>query len=87
VVRKLGRLRVHLVPIAGSDAALYDRHGYEAAIRTQIRHGILEYCGTREGATAFVFESEALEDDESVAAAVRSVSESVGGARTPTCQH
>lgn len=77
VVRKLGRLRVHLVALAGSDAALYDRHGYEAAIRTQVRHGILEYCGTRDGVTAFVFESEGLEGDESVAAAVRRVKEAV----------
>jgi NAD(P)H dehydrogenase (quinone) len=77
VVRKLSRLRVHLVALAGSDAALYDRHGYEAAIRTQVRHGILEYCGTRDGVTAFVFESEGLEGDTSVTAAVRRVREAV----------
>lgn len=83
VIRKLGRLRVHLVVLAGSDAALYDRHGYEAAIRTQVRHGILEYCGTRPGVTAFVFESEGLDGDETVDAAVREVTEAVSGCRTP----
>lgn len=56
--RNLGRLTTHLVPIAGDDAGVYDRHGYEHALRTQIEHGIVDYCGSRRGATAFVYESE-----------------------------
>ncbi len=56
--RNLGWLRIHLVPIAGDDAGVYERHGYEQAIRTQIEHGIVDYCGARRGATVFVFESE-----------------------------
>jgi NAD(P)H dehydrogenase (quinone) len=56
--RNLGRLTTHLLPVAGDDAGVYDRHGYDKALRTQIEHGIVDYCGSRRGATAFVFESE-----------------------------
>lgn len=56
--RRLGRLTVHLVPVAGDDPGVYDRHGYRTAFEAQIEHGIIDYCGSRRGATAFVFESE-----------------------------
>ncbi|TKV25718.1 NAD(P)H-dependent oxidoreductase [Arthrobacter sp. NamB2] len=56
--RNLGHLTTHLVPIAGDDAGVYDRHGYEHALRTQIEHGIIDYCGSHRGVTAFVYESE-----------------------------
>lgn len=56
--RRLDRLRIHLVPLAGDDAGVYDRHGYGAAFEAQIAHGVIDYCGARRGATAFVFESE-----------------------------
>jgi NAD(P)H dehydrogenase (quinone) len=56
--RNLGRLTTHLIPVAGDDAGVYERHGYERAVRTQIEHGIIDYCGSRRGATAFVYESE-----------------------------
>lgn len=45
VAKLLGRLRVHLVAIGGADAGVYDRHGYKSAMRTQIDHGIFDYCG------------------------------------------
>jgi NAD(P)H dehydrogenase (quinone) len=45
VVKKLGHLSVHLVGIGGADARTYERHGYFSAIRTQIDHGIFDYCG------------------------------------------
>lgn len=54
----LKRLTTHLIPIAASDAALYDRRGYDRSIRTQIENGIVDYCGSRRGVTAFVYESE-----------------------------
>jgi len=50
--RNLGRLTIHLIPVAGDDAGVYERHGYEQALRTQIEHGIIDYCGSRRGATA-----------------------------------
>ncbi|MBF4567492.1 NAD(P)H-dependent oxidoreductase [Plantibacter sp. VKM Ac-2880] len=69
IVRQLDRLRIHLVPVAGDDAGVYDRHGYEHAMRTQIEHGIVDFCGARRGVTAFVHDSE-REDAEGREAAV-----------------
>lgn len=43
--KKLGRLEVALVAVAGADAGTYARHGYFGAMRTQIDHGIFDYCG------------------------------------------
>ena len=45
IVKKLGRLPVHLVAIGGADRRTYDRHGYAEAMKTQIDHGIFDYCG------------------------------------------
>ncbi|WP_373045668.1 NAD(P)H-dependent oxidoreductase [Vulgatibacter sp.] len=47
LVKKLQRLEVHLVGIGGSDERTYVRHGYSAAMKTQIEHGIFDYCGAR----------------------------------------
>jgi NAD(P)H dehydrogenase (quinone) len=81
IQRRLGRLTVHLVPIAGDDLGVYDRHGYAQALRTQVEHGIVDYCGAIRGVTAFVHESE--QDDAAargaaVADAVRSVVDAIG---------
>lgn len=43
----LGRLEIVLVAVAGADAGTYARHGYFGAMRTQIDHGIFDYCGAR----------------------------------------
>jgi len=43
--KKLGRLRVHLLAIGDADLRTYARHGYFGAMRTQIDHGIFDYCG------------------------------------------
>lgn len=45
--KKLGRLEVVLVAVAGADAGTYARHGYFGTMRTQIDHGIFDYCGAR----------------------------------------
>ena len=63
LVKKLRDLRVHLVGLAGSDARTYERHGYFGAMRTQIDHGIFDYCGAR------VVTSELLHDSETQAPA------------------
>lgn len=47
VAKKLGRLPVHLVGIGGAGAGTYQRRGYGAAMKTQIDHGIFDYCGAR----------------------------------------
>ena len=45
--KKLRRLEVVLIAVAGADAGTYARHGYFGAMRTQIDHGIFDYCGAR----------------------------------------
>ncbi|MFF6815283.1 NAD(P)H-dependent oxidoreductase [Streptomyces sp. NPDC012403] len=77
---RLQRLTTHLLPIAGADSGAYERHGYEQALRTQIEHGIIDYVGSRRGATAFIHESEQPSPEgtaASVERAVRVVSEAV----------
>ncbi|MFZ4156329.1 NAD(P)H-dependent oxidoreductase [Streptomyces pseudogriseolus] len=77
---KLQALTTHLLPIAGGDSGAYERHGYEEALRTQIEHGIVDYCGSRRGATAFVYESEQPSSEataRSVDRAVRIISQAI----------
>jgi NAD(P)H dehydrogenase (quinone) len=45
--KRLGRLDVHLIGIGGADSGTYARHGYDKAMRTQIDHGIFDFCGAR----------------------------------------
>ncbi|MBP2171428.1 NAD(P)H dehydrogenase (quinone) [Erwinia toletana] len=45
VVKKLGHLPVHLVAIGAADRGTWQRHGYDVAMRTQVDHGIFDYCG------------------------------------------
>ena len=45
VVKKLGRLPIHLIAIGGADRRTYDRHRYAEAMKVQIDHGIFDYCG------------------------------------------
>ncbi len=45
IVKKLGRLNVHLIALAGASAATYAKHGYRNAMRAQIYHGIFDFCG------------------------------------------
>lgn len=59
LIKKLGRLPVHLVALAGTDERTYARHGYTSAMKTQIDHGIFDYCGAR------VMGSHLLHDSES----------------------
>jgi NAD(P)H dehydrogenase (quinone) len=47
LVKRLHHMRVHLVAIAGADLRTYARHGYFGAMKTQIDHGIFDYCGAR----------------------------------------
>jgi NAD(P)H dehydrogenase (quinone) len=58
IVPGLSRLRMHLLPISGTAAESFERHGYTRSFATQIEHGIIDYCGIRRGTTAFVNESE-----------------------------
>lgn len=60
--RKLGRLTIHVIAVAGDTEGTYARHGYREAFTTQIMHGVVDYCGARRGIDAIVHESE--RDDE-----------------------
>lgn len=46
-VKKLGHLPVVLMAVGGAGERTYARHGYRAAMQTQIEHGIFGYCGAR----------------------------------------
>lgn len=56
--QKLGHLRVHLVCVGGADAGSYTRHGYDAAMKTQIDAGIFNYCGARVVTSDLLLDSE-----------------------------
>lgn len=57
-VKKLDRLTLHLVVVAGDDADSFERHGINEAFATQIERGVIEYCGATVGSTTFVHESD-----------------------------
>ncbi|CAD5110487.1 NAD(P)H-dependent oxidoreductase [Zestomonas carbonaria] len=56
--KKLHHLRVHLIGVAGADEGTFSRHGYFEAMKTQIDHGIFDYCGARVVTSEIMFESE-----------------------------
>lgn len=58
LIKKLGGLTVHLVGVAGADAATFERHGYNQAMATQIEHGIFDYCGAEVLSTTLLTDSE-----------------------------
>jgi NAD(P)H dehydrogenase (quinone) len=74
----LQRLTAHLVPVAASDEGLYERHGYETVLRTQVEHGLLDYCGIARGSSSFVYDSE----DPSHDVRARSVERAVAALRS-----
>lgn len=47
VVKKLGRLSVHIIGLGAASQGAYDRHGFTAAFNAQIAHGIFDYCGAQ----------------------------------------
>lgn len=75
----LQRLTTHLVPIAGSDAPLYDRRGYGRAFSTQIEAGIVDYCGSRRGLTEFLYDADGGGAAADVDAAVARLAAAIGG--------
>ncbi|WP_344341930.1 NAD(P)H-dependent oxidoreductase [Agrococcus versicolor] len=85
IVRMLDRLTVHAIPVAGTDAALWERHGYAAALETQLMHGVVDYCGARRGAVVILHDSE-RPDDAALAADLESTVAAVAAAirMTPT---
>jgi NAD(P)H dehydrogenase (quinone) len=58
VAPALQRLTIHVLPVAASSADVYDRHGYGHAMRTQIEHGLIDFCGAARGAMVLIHDSE-----------------------------
>lgn len=58
VVKKLRHLNVHLLAVGAADEVAFDRHGYAKAMRTQIDHGIFDYCGAKVLTSELLLESE-----------------------------
>ena len=58
VVKKLRHLNVHLLAVGAADEGAFDRHGYAKAMRTQIDHGIFDYCGAKVLTSELLLESE-----------------------------
>ena len=56
LVKRLGHLGVHLLGIGGAASATYARHGYAQAMRTQIDHGIFDFCGARLVSSEFLLD-------------------------------
>ncbi|MGA0533682.1 NAD(P)H-dependent oxidoreductase [Hansschlegelia sp. KR7-227] len=83
VAKLLQRLRVHLVGVGAADIGVYERHGYAAAMRTQIDHGVFGYCGAPVLTSEFLvptgapYPSSALEQ-------ARDIGGSIAGARHAT---
>lgn len=69
LVKKLSHLDVHLIGIGGADAATYTRHGYAEAMRTQIDHGIFNYCGANVASSQLLLDSETDGVDRALQAA------------------
>lgn len=58
--KRLGRLAIHLIGIGGADGGTYARHGYDKAMRTQIDHGIFDFCGARVATSEFLLDVNGL---------------------------
>ena len=58
LVKRLHHLPVHLIAIGGGNLRTYARHGYFGAMKTQIDHGIFDYCGARVVTSELLLQSE-----------------------------
>lgn len=79
IVPGLQRLTMHLLPISGTAAESFARHGYAQSFSTQVEHGIIDFCGIRRGATAFVHDSESG-DQAAIAGAVAAATATIASA-------
>ena len=89
IVPGLQRLTAHLLPVSGTTAGSFARHGYTQSFDTQVLAGIVDYCGMQRGVTAFVHDSETTDQaaaEEEVAQAVSAIAAAITGrsAHPPT---
>ena len=52
---KFPQRRAWMIGVAGSDLAAYQKRGYDAAMKTQLDVGILDYCGIAERRLELLF--------------------------------
>ena len=57
LVKRLRGRKVTLVAIGAADAGTLARHGFDVAMKTQIEHGIFDYCGAEVVASYFLHDS------------------------------
>jgi NAD(P)H dehydrogenase (quinone) len=69
LAKRLGHLPVHLVAIGAADLRTYARHGYYGAMRTQIDHGIFDYCGAGVATSELLVDSHQQDPQAQVEAA------------------
>lgn len=81
VVPGLGRLTMHLLPLAGTRSASFARHGYAEAFSAQVEQGVIDFCGMQRGRTILVHDSEA-EDAQAVQAAAETAAAAIAAAIT-----
>lgn len=84
IVKRLGRLPVHLVAIGGADRGTYARHGYAGAMKTQIDHGIFDYCGAPVVTSELLLLSDPGAPDALLGRA-RAIGEGISAARLADC--
>ena len=63
LIKKLGHLPVHLIALAGAGVRTYARHGYFGAMKTQIDHGIFDYCGATVVTSELLLPSDGADPD------------------------
>ncbi|MDO9410904.1 NAD(P)H-dependent oxidoreductase [Patulibacter sp.] len=61
IAPRLTDLTAHLLPVSGTSAESFARHGYADAFRTQVEVGILDFCGIRRGRTSFLHDAESTD--------------------------
>ncbi len=58
LIKKMQHLPVHIISIAGAGVSTYAKHGYYGAMKTQINHGIFDYCGAPVLTSELLFQSD-----------------------------
>jgi NAD(P)H dehydrogenase (quinone) len=61
VVKKLDRLKVHLVGLGAADERTFNKRGYTGAMKTQIDTGIFDYCGAPVVSSTLLLEVESVD--------------------------
>lgn len=64
LIKKMGHIQLHLIALGGANQRTYARHGYFGAMKTQIDHGIFDYCGAHVATSELLLPSDAGSPNE-----------------------